>query len=165
MKNYQLAEIKKNWNELKGLSGGKGYYLPLVKNIKKIDIELEAFELIKERTKGFIQFITEKDTLLKKYATLDSNGEPIKVIEEVNGEKYYKYDISEENKESLDIEGKELTEKYHDVLTEMMEKEQLYIDTMNADCTISFIKIKECNLPSEMTPELIDLIYDFIDLE
>ena len=165
MKNYQLLEIKKNWNELKGLSGGKGYYLPLVKNIKKIDIELEAFDLIKEKPKEFDNFIKEKDTLLKKYAKLDSNNEPVKITEEVDGITYYRYEIVESKKEQLDIEGKELMEKYQIILKEMAEKEQLFIDTMNADCTISFNLIKECDLPSVMSSEQVELIYDFINFE
>ena len=165
MKNYQLFDIKEHWNELKELSGGKGYYLPLVKNIKKIDIELEALELMREKPKEFNEFVKEKDLLLRKYATLDSTGEPIKTIEEVDGEKYYKYDIPEDKKEELDVEGKKLTEKYHDVLKKTIDKEQAYTDTLNAECTISFNKIKECDLPSVMSPEQVELIYDFIEFE
>lgn len=166
MKNYQLLEIKKNWNELKALSGGKGYYLPLVKNIKKIDIELEAFDLIKEKTKEFDEFIKEKDALLKKYAKVDSvTKEPIKVTEEIDGITYYKYEIIEDKREQLDSEGKELMEKYQTTLKEMADKEQLFIDTMNAECTISFNKIKECDLPSVMSSEQVEIIYDFIEFE
>lgn len=165
MKNYQLLEIKKNWNVLKSLSGTKGYYLPLVKNIKKIDIELEAFDLIKAKTKEFEEFIIAKDTLLKKYAKVDENNEPVRIIEEVDGAQYYKYDIDDDKKEFFESDGKELVEKYQDVLQDMAKKEQLYIDTLNSDCTIVFNKIKECDLPSEMTPELLELIYDYIDFE
>ena len=166
MKNYQLLDIKKNWNELKALSGGKGYYLPLVKNIKKIDIELEAFDLIKEKTKEFDEFVIAKDTLLKKYARIDSiTKEPIKTIEEIDGVSYYKYEIAEDKKEQLDSEGKELMVKYQTVLKEMSDKEQLFIDTMNAECTIPFNLIKECDLPSVMSSEQVELIYDFIEFE
>ena len=165
MKNYQLLEIKENWNELKALSGGKGYYLPMVKNIKRIDIELEAINLIKEKTKEFQSFIDEKEALLKKYAKVDEHNNPIKTIEIVEGTQYYKYDIEESDKLKLEEEGKELVNKYEDVLKKMAEKEQLFIDTMNAACTISFNKIKECDLPSVMTPEQVELIYDFIEFE
>jgi len=165
MKNYQLLEIKKNWNELKALSGGKGYYLPMVKNIKKIDIELEAFDLIKEKTKEFQLFVDEKEELLKKYAKVDEHNNPIKTIETVEGIQYYKYDIEESDKPKLEKEGKELMIKYDTTLKEMADKEQLFIDTMNAECTISFNKIKECDLPSVMSPEQVEMIYDFIEFE
>lgn len=163
MKNWQLFEIKKNWNALKVLSGGKGYYLPLVKNIKKIDIELEAFELLKSRPEGFEQFVKEKDELLKKYAKVNENNEPIKNIEMVDGLQYYKYEVDDCNKEALEIEGKVLVEKHQELLHKMALKEQQYESMLNEDCTIDFVKIDEKDLPDEMTPELFTLIEEFIN--
>jgi hypothetical protein len=165
MKNYQLLDIKKAWNELKGFSGSKGYYLPLVKNIKAIDIELEAFDLIKEKTPKFGEFLKEKETLVQKFAIVDSEGNPTKSIEDIDGVQYYKYDVDKSREEEFNKEGTELVNKYQDTLQEMKDKENIYIDTMNAECTISFAKIKESDLPSEMTPKHLELIFDFVTTE
>jgi hypothetical protein len=165
MKNYQLLEIKKNWNELKTLSGNKGYYLPLVKNIKSIDIELEAFDLLKTKSKEFDEFLKEKDILLQKYAKLDDKGNPVKSIETIEGNQYYKYETDPVREKEFNVEGLELMGKYESVLKEMQTKESLYISTMNEEATLTIHKIKECNLPSEMTPEQLEMIYDFIEFE
>ena len=165
MKNYQMFEIKENWNKLKSLSGNKGYYLPLVKNIKLIDIEIEGLELIRQKTKEFEEFLKEKDILVKKYAKPDSEGNPSKTVEIVDGKQYYKYDIDETKKEEFDAEGAKLVDQFQTTLQEMRDKELTYMSTLDADCTIPFNKIKECDLPSEMTPELIEMIYDFLELE
>lgn len=162
MKNYQLITIKQNYKKLKELSGNKGYYLPLVKNIKLIDIELEALELIKEPTKEFNEFLKEKEILLKSFAQKDDNGEPIKTIEERGGVSYYKFAVIEGKQEELETKGNELVAKYQQVLEEMREKENKYIDAMNADCTVNFLTISQDDLPKEMTPELFEVIEDFV---
>jgi len=123
MKNYELFEIKKNWKELKEVSGSKDYYLPLVKNIKLIDIELEALELMKPRSEKFDEFMKEKDTILKKYSVKDDKGEAIKIIEETEGTQYYKYDIDKNKEEDFNIAAKELAEKYKETLEEVKAKE------------------------------------------
>ena len=119
MKNYQMLIIKEAYKELKELSGNKGYYIPLVKNIKLIEIELEALEAIKEKTKGFDEFLKEKEVLLREYAKKDEHGQPLKITEEVNGTQFLKYDIDEKDKELVDTKGKELIEKYKEVIEDM----------------------------------------------
>ena len=165
MKNYQIIDIKNKWKDLKSLSGNKGYYLPLVKNIKLIDIELEGLELMKQKSKEFEEFLKEKDALVKKFSLVDDKGEPIKTAEEIEGMQYFKYSIDENKKEQFDAEGVVLTEKYKDALEDMRAKQIAYMEVLDTECTIHFNKIKEADLPSEMTPELIELIYDFLELE
>lgn len=165
MKNWQLFEIKKNWDELKSISGNKDYYLPLVKNIKLIEVELEALELMKPKSEEFDKFMKEKDSLLKKYSVKDSNGEAVKIIEDVEGVQYYKYDIDPNNLEEFNSSAKELSEKYREPIEEVKSKELAYMSALNAESTVTFNKIKECNLPSVMSPKLTELIYDFIEFE
>jgi len=162
MKNYQLISIKNSYKQLKELSGSKGYYVPLVKNIKLIDIELEAFDLIKAKTKEFDEFLKRKEELLIKYSSKDDKGTPIKTIEEIDGMQYYKYDVSEDNKKLLEVEGKELMEEFNDALLEMKEREEKYLAVLEGECSVEFHKINEKDLPNEMTPELFEIIEDFV---
>ncbi len=165
MKNYQMLIIKEAYKELKELSGNKGYYIPLVKNIKLIEIELEALEAMKTRTEKFDEFLKEKEVLLKEYAKKDEHGQPLKVTEEINGAQFLKYDIDEKDKELVDTKGKELIEKYKEAIEDMLAKEDNYIATMNEDCTTTFYSIKEVDLPKEMSPELFEVIEEFVEYE
>jgi len=165
MKKYEMIEFKNAYQELKALSGTKDFYIPLVKNIKLAEIELEGLELLKEKTKGFKEFMEKKEKLLEKYASKDEHGAPVKTIQEVDGMKYYKYDIPDENRELIEADGKELIEKYKEDIEATEEKEKKYVEAMNAECTVNFHKIKEDALPKEMTPELFEIIESFVEYE
>lgn len=165
MKNYELLVIKEAYRELRELSGNKGYYIPLVKNIKLVDIELEGLEAIKTKTEEFEKFLKEKEVLLRKYAKKDEHDNPVKVTEEVNGVSFVKYDIPEESKEEVDTLGKELIEKYKSAIDDMIAKEDEYLKAMNSECEVDFHKIKESDLPKEMSPELFEIILPFVENE
>ena len=163
MKNLNLIEFKNAYKELKELSGNKGFYIPLVKNIKLVDTQLEAFDLVKAPTKEFEKFLVEKDKLLIKYSNKEEDGDPKRTIEESDGYKYFKYDIPEENKPLLEKDGNALLEEYKDTLDEMKRREKAYIELMDEECTVEFHKIKEADLPNEMSPELFEIIEEFVE--
>lgn len=161
MKNYQLQQIKEAYYSLKELSGNKGFYVPLVKNIKLIDIELEALNEIKAPTKDFYEYLKEKEALLIKHSTKDDKGNPIKTQTTIDGSPYIQYDIPEEVQEALNAANSALIEKYNTVLEDMRSRELRYVEAMNSESDIVLHKIKIDDLP-DMTPELFELIEEMV---
>lgn len=114
------------------------------KNLPVIQSEMKIFEDVAKELTKYSEYEEKVKEVKEKYADKDASGEPIIIIDELNGTS--EYDVPEKKKDALWIELKALKDKYK---KDIKAREEL----LKKVCDIRLSKIQSNKLPSEITPK------------
>lgn len=164
-KNGELERMLVNFSKLNNLTGFK-FVIALTKNKELIKKEIEVLNKIKEESKEFEELRKKFQERQLFYADKDENGNP--KFEDAplpNGQMGRKIVMSKPKEEKLSKEIKKLEKDNQDLLKQQNEKEEEFLKALGEDCAINFVKIKEGDIPTEITAEQLDIISFMVDLK
>lgn len=153
MKNSDAIAIFQKKDLVKTLQGKYKFTKALVKNFEAIKNELAFISEYVNPSKEFIEFLGEKEVILKKYSTgSTTNGNLVD------------YKIPPEKEEEYMAEMTELLEKYKDTIEATRELEKKYLEAINDECTIQFTMINEVDIPESISMEQMEVILHWIKM-
>lgn len=149
MKNKNLYNIinEINSNNLFGEIESTNFSIALVKNIRKIEEEIEDLEQLRKQTDKYKEFLKEIQKLKLEFADKDENGKPI-----VKKEGDREYFVMTEKLEEFEKAVKELQEsdQFKSAIEDQKKRDEKFMAALEKECDISFKKIKESELPSNL---------------
>jgi hypothetical protein len=155
MKNSKAIEIYQGKDTLNTLKGSYAFSKAVALNFKKIKEELEFINAYVKPSKEFVEFMSKKEELLKKYSDnkFKQDGDVVN------------YDIKPENKSEYSAKVTELIEEYKGTIEDAQEQNIKYQDVMNAECTIEFLMIEEKDMPNDISIEQMELLINWINMK
>jgi hypothetical protein len=154
MKNSQAISIYQNKDILNQLKGNYSFSKAVTLNLKKIKDELEFINAYVKPSKGFIEFMTKKEELLKQYS--DGHKQDGEIVN---------YNIKPENKSIYYEEITKLMEEYKDIIEEAQENNLKYQEVLNTECTIDFLMINEKDMPNDISIEQMELLINWVNMK
>lgn len=149
MKNKDLYNIinEINSNNLFAEIESTNFSIALVKNIRKIEQEIEDLEKLRKQTEAYKEFLKEVQKIKLEFADKDENGKPI-----VKKEKDREYFVMTENLTEFEKKIEELqdSDKFKDVINDQKKRDEKFMSALDKECDISFKKIKESELPNNL---------------
>ena len=153
MKNSDAIAIFQKKDLVKGLEGKYKFTKALVNNFELIKKELAFISEYVNPSKEFIEFLGEKETILKKFSTGSTTKDDL-----VN------YKIPPENETEYRAAIEVLLEKYKETIEATKEQEQKYLEVLKEECTIQFMLIAESDIPDKITMEQMEVIFHWIKM-
>ena len=131
---------------------GLKFAYALQKNIRLIKQEMNRLFDIMKPSEEFNEYDKEREKLAEKFAKKDKDGKPV-----IKDDKY----VIPKRKQ-FDKELEELQEKYAKPFKEQEEKNALFNEKLEEECTIKFHKISEKDLPENMSARELDIVSSFM---
>jgi hypothetical protein len=147
IKRAELYKILSGLNELSNAKGVKFAYAVL-KNKKAIEKELEILEELKKPSEKEQEFEKKREGLCIKYAKKDENGNA-----KIKDNQY----IIEDN-DKLQEDFKKLVEDNKNLEQEKVKKQKELNSLLEEEVDIDLYKIKQDNLPNEITANQLEKI-------
>ena len=162
MKNGQLSGLMQGINSCGNLSGFKFAYA-MAKNKKAIESEIQTFDELLKADEKLTEYENRRVKLCEKYAKKDENGKVIMIdVKDEKGNKVREqYDIEDEDK--FIKETDKLGVEYKEVLDERKEQIKKFNEFMLEDSTVELYKVKEDNVPEDITSAQLNSIFDLIE--
>lgn len=151
MKNKDLFKFVDNFDKLSTLKGIK-YTIAITKNYRKFKSEVELFRDSIKNDK-YIEYLKYKEEIQIKHSNKDENDKPI-----IINNTYKIVDLIEFNK---DIDSLKL--EYKDTIDDQLKSELELNKILEEDIEFKIYKLDEDDLPDNITPLQLDLIYDIIN--
>lgn len=176
MKNRQLQNLHEGLKETSKLQGAKFAYA-VAKNKKLIEDEVSALNEGITPAERYAEYDTKRVDLAKEHSKKDKKGAPV-IKTSINGLK-----VSEEQLEGLSAQERASVVQEYDVkdmkkfekeleLLRVEYKEEIdarakqladYAKLMDEDSKIEFHKVKEENIPEDITGEQLERISEIIE--
>ena len=153
MKNSDAIAIFQKKDLVKGLEGKYKFTKALVNNFELIKKELSFISEYVNPSKEFIEFLGEKEAILKKYSDKST----------VDGD-LVNYNIPEDKQDEYKQVMTELLGRYKDTIDATKEQEQKYLEVLKDECTIPFMLIAEADIPDKITMEQMEVIFHWIKM-
>ena len=154
MKNKDLYTLEVALEKVKDLKGIK-FSLCVVKNKKLIKNELEDLQKVKPVTpQQYIEYETKRIELCREYALLDDDGKP--TIQNDN------YIIDQSRIESFKKAVEKMSKPYKEIIEKYSKEAEDFNKILEEDVILNLYKIDEDELPSEITAEQLEIIYDYL---
>lgn len=159
IKKKDLAQINQAITKLleEGQVKSKGLVYALVKNIKKLEPEVEALQkAFQTDSEDFKKYVEETRAVYTEYVDTDEQGN-FKTV--ANGVILKR----EEDKETVGKLITEIDEKYSEAIKERNEELKKYQELLEEDSDVDFIKFKLADFPDEVAPGLIYVLDELIE--
>lgn len=161
MKKRETYRLEKGCEVVAGL-GGAAFSYCIVNNLRLFQDEIELFNgLLKPKEDYVKKYQPLIEETAKKFCINDSKGKPIpKVLE--NGNTIF--DFTPENKIAFDQAIDDLEKKPEFKKMVAVRKAQLkkHGDLMDQESTLKLEKINRKDLPKEITPAQLDMIFEMV---
>ncbi len=145
MKNGELYLLKKALVKLKETAIETKYFYAVLKNLKKVESEIELLEEMKKPTKEYNDtFDRERQVLCIEYGKKDEKGELILL------KKDDQQIVDIVDQVGFDKKIAELQEKYKEVLRVNSERTLGFLKCLNEESKLDLFKIKVENLPKDL---------------
>jgi hypothetical protein len=154
IKNIDLINLYNTLQKFKKVEVSKYFSYAIVKNSSIIENDYNILKSMSTNTKEYIQFLSERENICKKYAYRDENDKPI--IEN------NKYSIVEDWKEEFKQEIKSLIESNQYVLQSQKEQSDQYQNILKEEVEFDFFMVDFDFIPNEVTPEDLKYISFFV---
>ncbi len=161
MKNQDIYRLKQGC-EMVARLGGVNFSWAIVSNLRIFQVEIEKFDKIVKPTEEYTKTHQPKvEKIAKKYCLKDKDGIPIpRRLPSGNSV----FDFTLDNKKKFDAEIEKLEELKENVELIKTRKNQLkvYEELMNKDSTIKLETVKKADVPKDITPAQMDMIFEMI---
>ena len=154
IKNIDLINLYNTLQKFKKVEVSKYFSYAIVKNSSIIENDYNILKSMATNKKEYLQFLSERENICKKYAYRDENDKPI--IEN------NKYSIVEDWKEEFKQEIKSLIESNQYVLQSQKEQSDQYQNILKEEVEFDFFMVDFDFIPNEVTPEDLKYISFFV---
>ena len=141
MKRQDLFALQNTLNGMTDIKNTKLSYA-ILKNLKKIDAELEIIkELQGKKVEGYEDFENARIALCIEQADKDDNGEAI-----IENNAYKVTDL-----EAFQKELDKLEDEHREAVDAKQKQQKEFVELLNEECDLDFHKVKETDLPDDLT--------------
>jgi Fe2+ transport system protein B len=158
MKKIKMYEFVKRFNELEELEGFE-FVISITRNFNKFKDEVELLEKAKAPTKEYTKYSNAVTEEVKKAAEKDDKGEFI-IIKDANGRDTYK--LIDSKKDELNKLVEKLSKEHSKAIENQKEIEAKFIDELNSDIDFKIATMTKADLPKDINPKQLELIYDMV---
>lgn len=162
MKKQEVYRLKKGC-ELVARLGGANFSYTVVKNLRTIMEEMNIYEKIIKMTDEYSKkYQPEIEKLAAKYCIKDPNGQAIpKRLD--NGNTVF--DFAPDQKILFDkaVAKMEVKPEFKKMVADRKKQLTKYADLMEEELNIKLDKIKRKDIPQEITPAQLDMIFEMIE--
>lgn len=151
MLNKQLQTLLQGALGCQDVNGLKFAYA-LQKNIRLMKQEIQHLFDILEPSEEYKKYDKEREELAKQFSEKDKDGNPV-----IENERY-----KIKGKKKFEAELKNLQKKYEKALNEQTDKESLFNEALEKECTVKFHQIIEKDLPSDMSLRQLEIVSSFM---
>ena len=162
IKNKDLYRFKQGLESLYNKEIPVELSLKVIKNLRLINIELEDLEKVVKPSDAFLKEYQPKiESLVKEYCIKDESGNP---FPKKDGNGSFVYDFLDENKVKFEkaIIELENREENKDILLVRKKQIEDFNKLLDKENDMFLNKIEFKSLPTTITPQQIDLIYELI---
>lgn len=154
MKKKDVIKLYNALNSINGLKGVKFNYA-VAKNKRILENERGAMEKALEQSDEFKKYESERVELCIKYAEKDKKGNPVMVNNN--------YKIEEKKEKTFEKEFEKLQKEHKSSIKEREKQFEEYNKLLEEKVEIKLHKIKEEDIPEDITTNQLDSIFDILE--